>query len=380
MQCEKREVARNGVCENPTIVHAGLKDEDLETLALIERVYDATAGLIHWQRVTDGISEALGGTSALLYVRQPSDTRPGHRFVAGRNPELAIRRVDRFIAATAACESTLESVASGFAAPADVCDEPSLGHFAAATDGRPVVAWFVFRSEGEPPFTPAERALLERLVPHLDRAYEITHAFLNVRREGLALAEVMDRLPAGILLLDESGRVVFANHSAHRILARSDGLGLVRGMLHADDAESDVALQRCVSEVLTAPPGSKAGGMAIVPRSTEPVPYPISVSRLLPGEPIRFAVAAAIVNDPDSGAEPAAELMRGLHGLTPAEAELVGILARGHSMEEAAEYRGVSIHTARSQLKQIFQKTGTSRQGDLMQLVLGCFVPMVDEG
>jgi DNA-binding CsgD family transcriptional regulator/PAS domain-containing protein len=315
----------------------------------------------------------------VLFVKQPSDTRPPHRFIAGRSSELAIQRAERFIAATAACESTLRDVSAGFATPADGCGEPALGHFAAAVDGRPVIAWLIFRSEGETPFALSERALLERLVPHLDRAFEMTQTFLNVTRERLVLAEVMDRLPAGILLLDTSGRVVFSNHSADRILARGDGLGLVRDMLRAEDADADAALQRCIAEVLAAPPGSKAGGMAIVPRSTAAVPYPISVTQLLPGEPIRFAVAAAIVNDPESSSEPAAELIRSLHGLTPAEAELVGILARGHSLEAAAERRGVSIHTVRSQLKQVFQKTGTSRQGELLQLVLRCFVPMLDE-
>jgi DNA-binding CsgD family transcriptional regulator len=73
------------------------------------------------------------------------------------------------------------------------------------------------------------------------------------------------------------------------------------------------------------------------------------------------------------------ELLRGLHGLTPAEAELVGQLARGRSLEEAARARGVSINTVRSQLKQVFSKTGTSRQGELVQLVFRCLLPMAEE-
>ena len=90
-------------------------------------------------------------------------------------------------------------------------------------------------------------------------------------------------------------------------------------------------------------------------------------------------MASVLLSDPEIGAEPAVELLRNLHDLTPAEAELVGHLARGRSLEEAARARGVSINTVRSQLKQVFSKTGTSRQGELVQLVLRCLLPMAEE-
>jgi DNA-binding CsgD family transcriptional regulator len=77
--------------------------------------------------------------------------------------------------------------------------------------------------------------------------------------------------------------------------------------------------------------------------------------------------------------EPAVELLRNLHELTSAEADLVSHLARGHSLEEAAAARGVSINTARTQIKQVFLKTGTRRQGEVVQLVLRCFMPMAEQ-
>ena len=49
---------------------------------------------------------------------------------------------------------------------------------------------------------------------------------------------------------------------------------------------------------------------------------------------------------------------------------LGGLGAGGHSLEEAAGHRGVTMNTARSQLKQIFFKTGTSRQSEVVRLVL----------
>ena len=59
-----------------------------------------------------------------------------------------------------------------------------------------------------------------------------------------------------------------------------------------------------------------------------------------------------------------------LFRLTPAEARLAGLLAEGYVLKEAADHLGVTIATVRSQRKQGFQKTGASRQSELVRLVL----------
>ena len=58
------------------------------------------------------------------------------------------------------------------------------------------------------------------------------------------------------------------------------------------------------------------------------------------------------------------------HGLTAAETALVAALANGATVTEFAAQRGVSIHTARNQLKAVFQKTGARRQTELLRFVL----------
>jgi DNA-binding CsgD family transcriptional regulator len=196
-----------------------------------------------------------------------------------------------------------------------------------------------------------------------------------------ALAEVMDRLPAGVFLLNDEGRVVLTSRSAVRILDRRDGVFLSDGGLRAGDARADEILRRHVAAATSPPPdaGRATGGTLAVPRTSDRAPYPVSVSRLLPGCPVRDAVVAVIVMDPETGTEPAVELLRSVHGLTPAEADLVSHLVRGRSLEQAARARGTSVHTVRGHLKQVFSKTGTHRQGELVQLVLRCFVPMGEE-
>lgn len=56
--------------------------------------------------------------------------------------------------------------------------------------------------------------------------------------------------------------------------------------------------------------------------------------------------------------------------LTPAEARLVLRLVAGDSLKSSAEALGIEYETARTDLEAIFDKTGTSRQMELVILVI----------
>lgn len=64
-------------------------------------------------------------------------------------------------------------------------------------------------------------------------------------------------------------------------------------------------------------------------------------------------------------------MLRSAYGLTQAEALLAVALCRGTSLGEFAAERGISIHTARTQLRALLSKTRTERQADLVGLLSG---------
>ncbi|MGA7383958.1 MAG: helix-turn-helix transcriptional regulator [Methylocella sp.] len=66
---------------------------------------------------------------------------------------------------------------------------------------------------------------------------------------------------------------------------------------------------------------------------------------------------------------PAAILARTFR-LTPSEAKLASVIARGASPEIAARELKISRETARNQLKSVFAKTDTHRQSELVALLL----------
>jgi DNA-binding NarL/FixJ family response regulator len=81
-------------------------------------------------------------------------------------------------------------------------------------------------------------------------------------------------------------------------------------------------------------------------------------------------MAAIFVSDSEEVTEIPAEVLRCFYGLTPAEAALGRAIAKGCSLSDAAEQLGICRETARSRLKDIFGKTGTSRQAGLLRLLM----------
>ena len=81
------------------------------------------------------------------------------------------------------------------------------------------------------------------------------------------------------------------------------------------------------------------------------------------------AVAVVFIADPNAGAT-SQEVLRELHSLTPAESAVVGHLVAGRSLEETARLGGIKTGTARGYLKNVYRKTGTGCQQQLISLIL----------
>ena len=82
------------------------------------------------------------------------------------------------------------------------------------------------------------------------------------------------------------------------------------------------------------------------------------------------AAAAIFVADPDARAERPPERLRRVYGLTRREAEVASRLVEGMSPSEIRDALGVTIHTVRGHLKQLFAKTDTHRQAELVRVLL----------
>lgn len=189
-----------------------------------------------------------------------------------------------------------------------------------------------------------------------------------------AVESSLDGLPFGILFVDLEGRVWRLNRAAETIVRTMDGLSLRRGRLHAASPAEDRVLQGVILSALAAAsePGLGSGGRLAVNRPSMTQPLGVLVAPLTGGVDFAGGRPGAIVfvTDPDVRNSPCASALVDLFGLTPAQANMTSLLATGLSVDEAASRSGIKVSTARLHLKKAFEKTGATRQSDLVRLAL----------
>lgn len=244
-----------------------------------------------------------------------------------------------------------------------------------AEDARRVLWFGSARGIDDTPLTPADTAKLNALGPHLKRAVQIGSQFAVAQEAGALATAVLEGLPTGVVLLDEDARSLYANPAAERLLAGSRGASLRGRHLVADEPGPHDALRALVAGAVAtgAGRGTSPGGRLLVedaPVGERLVVHVFPCSdRRLPLDPAGRRVCAIVFLGRESDAiRPQPDVLRGLYGLTSAEARLAAALGEGTPLEEAADAFAISRHTARAQLRAVFQKTGVRRQADLLRL------------
>jgi len=187
-----------------------------------------------------------------------------------------------------------------------------------------------------------------------------------------------------VILIDALRQPVVVNRCGEQIAEMCDGFILGdEGPRISNSREHKVFRQRLSQAIaIGASLGRGPNHVMSVSRPSGRRAYPVIIAPLLApptGRTGGDAVAAIFIGDPEAGQITTIEFLQTLYALTQAEAELVALLARGRTLEEAAAERGVRLNTVRSQLKQVFAKTDTNRQGQLMRLVLTGVAGIQDE-
>lgn len=374
------------------------RGREAQALALIERICDAALEPAAWREFAAELSQAYGGAAVAFALQLPGFETAEVVYGVGLQRGFEQRFADHVARGLPWDAAWAENFAGrfGFAnevfPDADVADtdfyrdwmEPQdlaaagpIGHTVALESGRPIASLSIYRRKGGRRFEPEDLRLGDLLVPHLAHAYRIH----NRIRENAALAEAIDRIPTGLILLDARHRVVIANRVARDIVDLGDGFSLDDARPRAAHASDDAVLQQSIRRATqrVAREQLPEGAVMAIARPSGRRAFPLMVAPLLnvPSEStLRDAVAVLYISDLEGGTLHRSEVLREVYGLTEAETQLVELLCDGCSLEEIAARRGVTLNTARSQLKQVFAKTNTHRQSELVRLVLAAIAPI----
>ena len=78
---------------------------------------------------------------------------------------------------------------------------------------------------------------------------------------------------------------------------------------------------------------------------------------------------ALLVKDPDGDNLDNFDSFADAYHLTAAEARLIGLLAGGRGLFQAAKELGITKNTARTHMRHIYSKVGAHRQADIIRLL-----------
>lgn len=182
-----------------------------------------------------------------------------------------------------------------------------------------------------------------------------------------------------VIVLAADGNILFANEQAHALLDIGDGLRRAGHSITATDFDDAVRLQTAIQHLSHSDEQTKSTdtGVATVLllRRANARPLVASLARMPPTARGSAATVLHVI-DPDGETRPlVGELCRAF-GLTPTEATLAHHLVEGLTIDGAAQAMRIQRQTARAYLKQVFVKTDTHRQADLVRVILNGIVPI----
>ncbi len=184
-------------------------------------------------------------------------------------------------------------------------------------------------------------------------------------------AAALNHLRLAIIVLDANARVQYVNSAGAELFAKEDGLHWGHEEIcRASTPEQTKRLHELIAAAANNNLDELNEGIMAVTRPDMRRALCLAISPLEDGSGNMGGYAVMFVSDPDRPIIPDPEAIANLFGLTPSEANLTHALVIGERIEKAAEANDITVSTARTYLKQIFQKTQTNRQADLIRLVL----------
>jgi DNA-binding CsgD family transcriptional regulator len=221
------------------------------------------------------------------------------------------------------------------------------------------------------------RRRAQLIVPHIRRAV-LVGKLINIKEsQAASLAGTLDGLSAGMFLLAPSGSILHANSGGQIMLASGEVLCAPGTRVVATDPNSDHALQEALAAALKGDSavGSRGVSQALLARPSGER-YVAHVMPLTSGARRHaakpYAAAAVLFVHKIAFQTPSApEVIAKTFKLTPTELRILLSIVQVGGVPETAEALGITENTVKTHLRRLFEKTGASRQVDLVKLVAG---------
>ena len=265
----------------------------------------------------------------------------------------------------------------GEASPGERC----MGHIDADGDR---VCYVGFARHGGGRFDPQRIRLAESLLPHLRQVCAINQRIESMRAVSAAVMNRFERYHVGVAMVGADGAMHYCNEAACWIFEQADGLRVDgNGRIAASSPAETEELLRSVHEHIDSdlPDSHFAPRLLRISCRQGSAPLSIAFSPYRGGDGHLTHTApgghVVMIYNPDRPPVERTEVITQVYDLSTQESALVCAIVAGESLEDIARDNMRSLEAVRSQLKRVFRKTATSRQTELVRLVLSGPAAMV---
>jgi DNA-binding NarL/FixJ family response regulator len=192
------------------------------------------------------------------------------------------------------------------------------------------------------------------------------------------ITQTLDYVASGIVLLDRQGKVQFANHVARQLVGDTVGAKLLSQIMGVTEAHGTFALNQAVEAAIAAHfAGQEYADSLAIPRPKGLRNLLVTLCALAgegasqPDDP----AVVVFISDSESRRPAPVDVLVSLFDLTATEAQIAWAFAEGKRTDEIAEFFGISSTTVAFHKRNLFQKTHTNRQADLIALMLTLPLP-----
>ena len=212
-----------------------------------------------------------------------------------------------------------------------------------------------------------EESFLNMLLPHLKQSVSLSRGFAQLTTRNYGFEAALDKVRTGLIICSAELKLGWYNCAAAKIFETSSSLSIAHGKLWCGSPEASGRLRVLASAVAR---GDQPSATLALGNNADDLVH-IRITRVDQEQADRAWRSDAQIalflshsaNVPHFDTADVASLF----SLTPAEARLAGALATGETLANFADRRGISIGTARIQLKQVLSKTSSGRQAELVR-------------
>lgn len=229
-------------------------------------------------------------------------------------------------------------------------------------------AWLSVARDRDRPFGKAERGQLETIARLFRHSLQVFGELRHALDQRDAYARLARGRATGLIRLGRNGKVLTMDASARVLTSAGGPLRVSRGTLEVVDDGQREPLRRSLDKVLH---GDSSEELVAVEGNGA-----ADLELLLFRTSDSFAPAwaeapQAIIYVREVGKEcaPSPRRIRALLGLSHRESMLASLLSAGNTITEASRQLGISEQTGRSYLRHIFERTGLTRQTELVRKI-----------